>query len=132
VLCLSRVFLTQNIVVKKYVSGVDGASGLMEAVGFRKVEIGPAAKKVQYLSIEEADVRAELLDRSMELIAKQLEATEKGIPQSNGGGAGPARQIVCTGGMGNARATTTPESLEPASDCVLCRVVCYAVETDAK
>ncbi len=72
--------------------------------------VGQGAKKILYLSIDEADVKGQLLDRSIDLIAKQVEIIEK--PAAATAAAAPAGpKPICAG-------THSSTALRCAGHCV--------------
>jgi len=104
-----RKLRMDHIVVKKFVTGIPGASALMEAVGFRKTTLTESGKKLDYLLIEALEVKTDMLERAITLIEQRLRAIEhpttpapstvgptttaKGDPPKTG-------HKYCTGGCG--------------------------------
>jgi hypothetical protein len=98
-----RKMRLDNIVVKKYITSIEGAQGFLEAVGFRQVESNDKGKKLLYLSIEEVDVKPELLEKAIEF----LEANPQETPAAAAGATATTA----------APATATPTAPKAKKDC---------------
>jgi len=89
----NRKLRMENIVIKKYISGVQGAQEFLEAVGFRVTETG--SKK--FLEIEQDAIDQSVIARAIDLLNEKLKDTdvaEKGTKSS------PQQQKYCAGGCG--------------------------------
>jgi len=89
----NRKLRMENIVIKKYISGVQGAQEFLEAVGFRVTETG--SKK--FLEIEQDAIDQSVIARAIDLLNEKLKDTdvaEKGTKSS------PQQQKYCVGGCG--------------------------------
>eukprot|EP00823_Brevimastigomonas_motovehiculus_P005402 TRINITY_DN396_c1_g1_i2.p1 TRINITY_DN396_c1_g1~~TRINITY_DN396_c1_g1_i2.p1 ORF type:complete len:207 (-),score=82.08 TRINITY_DN396_c1_g1_i2:718-1338(-) len=79
----TRRLRLDNLVVKKFITSVEGASLLLEAVGYKKIEIESSGKKLGYFSIEEKEVDSSALSRAVELIQARLEELDKPEPSTS-------------------------------------------------
>jgi len=78
----NRKLRMENIVIKKYISGVQGAQEFLEAVGFRVTETG--SKK--FLEIEQDAIDQSVIARAIDLLNEKLkdtDVTEKGTKSSS-------------------------------------------------
>jgi len=89
----NRKLNLENIIMKKHVSGVEGAQDFLEAIGFRVKEAG--AKKL--LEIDQELINPSLLIRAIDLLTDKLKdddsTTEKVVPKTQ-------PRINCVGGCG--------------------------------
>eukprot|EP00823_Brevimastigomonas_motovehiculus_P005401 TRINITY_DN396_c1_g1_i1.p1 TRINITY_DN396_c1_g1~~TRINITY_DN396_c1_g1_i1.p1 ORF type:complete len:372 (-),score=121.81 TRINITY_DN396_c1_g1_i1:222-1337(-) len=96
----TRRLRLDNLVVKKFITSVEGASLLLEAVGYKKIEIESSGKKLGYFSIEEKEVDSSALSRAVELIQARLEELDKPEPStSSATTTQPKKNIVCPCGF---------------------------------
>jgi len=109
----NRKLRMENILIKKYISGVQGAQEFLEVVGYRVTE----ASSKKFLEIEQDALNQTLLGNAIDLLTEKLKTIESGdapaaSPTGTGGtggtaGAGtsgpapkPAVQKFCVGGCG--------------------------------
>jgi len=93
----NRKLRMENIVIKKYVSGVQGAQEFLEAVGFRVTEAG--AKK--FLEIEQEAIDPPLVARAIDLLTEKFlkEESESGEKTTKPAPPAPVQKF-CLGGCG--------------------------------
>lgn len=104
----NRKLRMENIVVKKYISGVQGAQDFLEVVGFRVTE----SDSKKFLEIEQEALNQTLLGSAIDLLNEKLKQIDAGdqppaTPTSTGGtstGSSPPTvakpKIFCVGGCG--------------------------------
>jgi len=109
-----------NIVMEKYVRGVNGAQTLFEAIGFKKIVVpskdkedqniaitnstsssssSTASLKNEFLYIDESQVKVEVFDFVIQIMNEYLNQVEKKPPQPVAASR-PTAQIQCAGGCG--------------------------------
>jgi len=86
-----RKMRMDNIIVKKFITGVPGAQDFMQACGFKEVQEG--AKK--YLAIDPATIDNEVLDNALDLLSGKKETFAKPLEKKE-----EATRVKCAGGCG--------------------------------
>jgi len=97
----------ENIVVKKYIAGVQGAQEFLEVVGFRVTE----ASSKKFLEIEQdAALNQTLLTRAIELLTEKLKTIEAGDQPHTGSPVGTTVGLPSgTTGTPSSSGTTAPK-----------------------
>jgi len=90
----NRKLRMDNIVVKKYISAVEGAQDFLEVVGYRVKEVGGK----QYLEIDFDQINASRLSRAIDLLLGKLKDIES--PEKEKSPVVEISRIQCLGGCG--------------------------------